>query len=77
MCFAKFYCSYFRYGWYQWKENKLKYSNVTNFTVTEENELFEVISETFVTFKWTAPSWCLCRDTFNRTTFDCVISLKT
>ena len=84
MCFVKFYCSYFLYGWYQWKENKLKYSNITNFTVsvlfTEENELFEVISEICVTFKWPPPSWCLCRDTFSKTTFDWllfVITLKT
>ena len=74
MCFIKFYSSYFLYGWYQWKENKLKYSNITNVTVsvlfTEENELFEVISEICVTFKWPPPSWCLCHDTFSKTTFD-------
>ena len=84
MCFIKFYSSYFLYGWYQWKENKLKYSNITNVTVsvlfTEENELFEVISEICVTFKWPPPSWCLCHDTFSKTTFDWllfVIPLKT
>ena len=84
MCFIKFYSSYFLYGWYQWKENKLKYSNITNVTVsvlfTEENELFEVISEICVTFKWPPPSWCLCHDTFSKTTFEWllfVIPLKT
>lgn len=84
MCFIKFYCSYFLYGWYHWKENKLKSSNITNFTVsvlfTEENELFEVISEICITFKWPPPSWCLCHHTFSKTTFDWllfVIPLKT